>query len=290
MRVIFDRSAFHGESFNVLKRSPLREAVSRNRIQVFHTPAFIEETISTFGSTRPSAEWQAHLTLAVDLCNGGVFLTKDEIWRDELVRRKGVSAQRLFPERPRNGRPCRSQILDRLRSAAVSGDLSKAWETSQSERQETQEKKSKQQALYATARRQAAESLKAIRASPRRPSFADFRAAEFVATGKALMKTVDSHRAESLGKQWAARPDRFPYYSAFVEGFVYSIYYAEFEHNLPIDRNAQMDYEQLAYLTWGDVIVSNDTRFLRSAFEAIWKPRGKGLESGEGFAALVAKF
>ncbi len=33
-----------------------------------------------------------------------------------------------------------------------------------------------------------------------------------------------------------------------------------------LDDNARADYEQLAYLTWADLIVSNDTRFLLDAF------------------------
>ena len=101
------------------------------------------------------------------------------------------------------------------------------------------------------------------------------------------MNLVHARRTKSLAEQWARCPERFPYYSAFVEGLLYSGYYAAVRHNDPIDENAQADYEQLAYLTWADIVVSNDRRFFRRAFEEIWKPRGKRLETAESFSELA---
>jgi hypothetical protein len=48
--------------------------------------------------------------------------------------------------------------------------------------------------------------------------------------------------------------------------------YAAIEHNKRIDDNAQADYEQLSYLTWADVILSDDTRFPRDCFDAVCRP------------------
>ena len=70
-------------------------------------------------------------------------------------------------------------------------------------------------------------------------------------------------------------------------GMVYTFYHATCRPNEGIDRNAQIDFEQLTYLTWADIVVSNDERFFRLAFEAIWKPRGKRLETAESFAELA---
>jgi hypothetical protein len=84
-------------------------------------------------------------------------------------------------------------------------------------------------------------------------------------------------------------PARFPFYTAFVEGLLYSLWYAAVEHGKPIDDNAQADYEQLAYLTWADVFVSNDMKFQREAFNEIWRPRGKRFESAESFSQLMQR-
>jgi hypothetical protein len=75
MRVIFDRSAFHGERFAALAESPLRALIARGRMMVIHTPLFLDETLSAYGSTRDGADaWRTHLTFALDICNGGIFL------------------------------------------------------------------------------------------------------------------------------------------------------------------------------------------------------------------------
>jgi hypothetical protein len=112
---------------------------------------------------------------------------------------------------------------------------------------------------------------------------------EFASVGRHLMKLVDPTRQASLGDQWEQNPPQYPFYSAFVEGLVYSLHYAAVEHNKRIDGNAQADYEQQACLTWVDIIVSNDTRFLRDCSDSIWRPGGKRLETEEGFADLMRR-
>jgi hypothetical protein len=73
-----------------------------------------------------------------------------------------------------------------------------------------------------------------------------------------------------------------------VEGYLYQIYYTMFEHNERLERNWRLDYLLLAYLLWADIVVSDDQRFFRAVFEALWKPRGKRMESAEGFATLLS--
>ena len=102
-----------------------------------------------------------------------------------------------------------------------------------------------------------------------------------------MMDRVGARRPAALADQWANCPQRFPFYSAFIEGMVYVFYHAVCKQNEGIDTNAQIDFELLTYLTWADIVVSNDTKFFRLAFEALWKPRGKRLETAESFASLA---
>ena len=44
MRVIFDRSAFHGDRFDLLKGSRLSQPVQERKIFIYHTRVFLEET------------------------------------------------------------------------------------------------------------------------------------------------------------------------------------------------------------------------------------------------------
>ncbi len=136
MRVLFDRSAFHGKRFAALSDSSLRQLVPSNRVVIIHTPVFLDETLSSFGSARAGDEWRTHMAFALDVCNGGIFLDKEQIWHNELVSGRGPFAGRL------------------------------------------------------------------------------------------LMDLVDSRRAAALADQWERAPTRFPFYTAFVEGFLFHGYHA----------------------------------------------------------------
>ncbi|MCU1317506.1 MAG: hypothetical protein JWN63_2828 [Candidatus Acidoferrum typicum] len=289
MRVIFDRSAFHGANFTALANSPLRDLVASGRISVFHTPVFLEETILSYGSKDGSDDWRAHLAFAVEVCNGGIFLAKDEIWHNELVRDHGPAAQHLHPNHYNRLYESLPSFLQTLRGVAESGDLGKDWLDSQAEREAAQEKKTNQKGIFRELREEIADALKAgrIDGRPRDYPFSEFLKSQFNRTGRQFMSIVDAERSEALARQWAHNPARFPYYSAFIEGVLYSAYYAMIEHNLRLDRNAQADFEQLAYLLWADVVVSNDERFFRSAFQTLWAPHGRRMESVESFTTLV---
>ena len=286
VRVIFDRSAFHGERFDALFRSPLRQRIAQGRIEVYHTPIFIQETLETWGSPRATDAWRAHLEFAADICNGGMFLSRDDIFRGEFFGQP----RRLLPAKPTKTLPCISVVLAKMREVALSGDLATEWLDSKAELEDTRLKKTGQRALFSRVRREAMSTHKTRRVTrPRQKySYAQYSQAELTRNGRDLMILVDERRANELADRWEARPEAFPFYTAFVEGFLYSQYYAEIEVNRPLDKNAQADYEQLAYLVWADLFVSNEGGFLESAFNALWKPKGKRLESAEGFSALLS--
>ena len=289
MRVILDRSAFHGDRFAALKASPLLQLVARNRVVITHTPVFLDETLSTFGSARAGDEWRTHMAFALDVCNGGIFLDKEQIWHNELVSGRGPFARHLLPERPSRKYGSRPRLIETLRQKIASGDLSKEWAESAVERDDAQRKRSNQRTISGEVREEVANGLRTRRLTGTLATypFGQLLKSEFTHAGRLLMDLVDSRRAGALADQWECRPTRFPFYTAFVEGFLFHGYHAAVAHNERIDRNAQADYEQLAYLTWADLVVSNDEGFFRAAFEAIWRPRGKRLESAESFANLA---
>ena len=281
MRVIFDRSALHGTRFEQLVASPLRRLVAERRITIFHTPVFLDEIIQSYGSPRASDTWRKHLEFAARICDGGVFLPKEDIWRGELVEGQGLLAPHLLPPVANEEHDSFYGFLGTLLRTAETGDLSVEWSESAVERDDGHIKRNNQHALFRGARDEVAGAIRArrIKGSLQAYPFSEYRRTEFNRNGRSLMRLVDEGRSSELGDLWEANPEQYPYYTAFVEGFVYSQYYAAIEHNKPLDRNAQADFEQLAYLTWADIVVSDDEGFFRSAFDVVWKPRGKLLES-----------
>jgi hypothetical protein len=287
-RIIFDRSAFHEERFERIAKSALSALQRQGRVEVYHTPIFLDETLSSYGAGDRAKQWQDHLLYCLDVCNG-IFLDREEIWHNELVAGRRQFARCLLPERPNKRYDSRPRLIQILRAKATSGDLAEEWAESAAMRAETSTKKNNQRATSAEIRQTVAKAVKERRVvgSTRDFPFSTFRSREFVRTGRELMDLVDRRRARTLSDQWVQNPEHFPFYSAFVEGFLYAGYYAAAEHNHPLDRNAQPDYELLAYLTWADLVVSDDAGFFQRAFETIWKPRGKRLETADSFAALM---
>ena len=284
MRIIFDRSSFHGKRFELLTSSRLQLLVAQRRVEVFHTATFLDELIQSYGSAKASSSsWREHLRYAAHICNGGMFFTVDDIWRSELVDGWATASRHLLPHASFVG------LQGTLLRTADTGDLSQEWAESEPARLDTRRKKIKQRAIFREAREAVAQARREgrLRGRLRDYPFSDYRRSQFTHNGRALMRAVDEERAAELADLWEASPGEFPYYTAFVEGFVYSQYYAAIEHNGRLDGNEQADYEQLAHLIWADVVVSEDQAFFRSAFDTLWKPRGKRMESAESFVELL---
>lgn len=288
LRVILDRSAFHGGRFDAIKTSRLQEAVEKNRIEVILTPVFLNETLTAYGSAKPSA-WREHLSFALEVSRGRIFLDRSDIFHEEIVMGRGPLARCMMPDRANRRLSSREALVRTLQEVAAGKSLADEWTDTKEARDEDFQKSKNQERISAEIR---AEIKVKLGGSPNAGDlsqypFEQMRKSEIKRAGRELMTIVNRSRASEFAEVWARSPKRFPFYSAFVEGFLYNGYYAALEHYGRIDRNAQADYEQLAYLTWADVMVSNDTRFMRSAFDTLWRPRGKRFETAESFAALA---
>jgi hypothetical protein len=81
----------------------------------------------------------------------------------------------------------------------------------------------------------------------------------------------------------------YPYFKTFVENMIYMGYYAATRPNDKIDLNAQADLDLMTHLLRANALVSNEKGFLRSAFNDIWRSRGKVLFTSQEFADLIKK-
>jgi len=58
-------------------------------------------------------------------------------------------------------------------------------------------------------------------------------------------------------------------------------------HQLKIDINDKSDAEQLAYLEWGDIFVSDDEKFMKEAFHLLYGKSQKRFMSSAEFIAFI---
>jgi hypothetical protein len=174
---------------------------------------------------------------------------------------------------------------------ANTGDLGAEWRASQSERDEAYEKILKQRLTARGMRQEVAEVIRqrCVKGQLSDASYPKFLKSTRAELGAEVMPLVSKARAAQLASMWFRNQRQYPFYSAFIDGLQYSLFRAAAEHQKPIDTNAQADYEQLAYMTWADVIVTNETKFMSDAFKAIWLPRGKLLQTTEAFTDLTSR-
>ena len=76
-------------------------------------------------------------------------------------------------------------------------------------------------------------------------------------------------------RRWANERERCPYFTAWAKGLLYLQFYAARYPNMKIDEHGQADIEHLMYLEHADVMVSEETTFLRQAFLDLYEHRGK---------------
>ena len=291
MRVLFDLSALHGNRLELLRSAPTKEARRKRRIVFLHTPIFLNEILQGYGSSRAGNRWRENLSFACDLEPAGYFLDKEQIWRDELVCGRGRLARHFMPERKTRRWNGAANLRAEINRAIESGDLSQVWKAAETEIDEGHNKKRAQRKIAVAVREEIAEKMRdgSIRGRLKDASLAEILRRDTLFWGNALMDLVDTRHANSLRDQWAQNPARYPFYTSFVEGVAYFGFHAGILHQEGIDTNAQADYEQLCYLNWADVFVSDEQGFLRSAFNDLWKPRKKHLLTCQEFVDLVKR-
>ena len=81
----------------------------------------------------------------------------------------------------------------------------------------------------------------------------------------------------------------YPYFTNFVVNMLYIAHHAMTRPNDAIDLNAQADLDLMTHLLHADVLVSNETGFLRQGFDDLWQPRGKVLFTSQQFADFIQK-
>jgi hypothetical protein len=282
LRIIFDRSAFHGHRFELLRSGPLLDLCRSGKVSVLHTGTFLTETLALYGRKERRAELKEQFEFLKAICNGGVFRDSVDIWQDELLRNQSLSTPLLLARGEE----------ERVWARALKGiqkHVWSAWNETAADRQKQHEKKKAQRAIYSSIRKGLPEMIR--QKYPGIPlssySFEEHRSNAMDAMGKAIIESQFNLPVDTpIYRYWSREKDGYPYFTAFVEGLVYAGYYAAIKQNAAIDDNSQADFELLTYLNHADIVVSSDTKFFRSAFEAIWAPRRKRLVAPEDLASL----
>jgi hypothetical protein len=289
LKVIFDRSAFHGARFDLLRAAPIDELRRKALIEVVHSPILIEESFLAFGSPRDT-RWREHLDFLADHCDG-IFLHKEHIWHEEFVCGLGTFARHFHPPSASRRYSSFGQIITAIREKARTGDLSLEWRLSSAERDSDYQKKQRERENSKQIRDEVAKKVRelGLRVDYSAYPFEQLRKRCRIEIGIKMIGAVSESHVARISAMWASNPDRFPYFSAFIDGYLFSVFVAAARPGSAIELNVQADFEHLSYLSWADLVVSNDAGFFSDAFDTIWLPRGKRRMTAEEFATFARR-
>jgi hypothetical protein len=240
----------------------------------------MEETISLYEKESNREQLRTQLPFILKICNGRWFLQPEEIWRLELVQNAGPKANVFLKEWRR--RDAERRLLE---GALGSGDWH-GFPIALRAKDQERAKQYRQRLLYVELRDKIANERKdahiprGAKPAPAR----EFIIHETDELGRAIIQRFISLRSEqSIYRAWVTNKQRSPFFTSFIEGLLYSNWYAMAEHNKKIDLNAQVDIQLLCYLHRADALVSDDLGFLKNAFDELWKPLGKRLYTSAEF-------
>ncbi len=284
LRVVFDTNAFSPGYFDLLEQSPLRKLCRTGHIQPIYSHVFLEETLRAYGveSRREDlvTKWLPFIVVTADrICND--FVT---IWREELIQGRGPHA-RIFMSR-RDYESFEKSLI----SIPLDGTW-RPWMRSEIDREIEDKKRAAQREISKEMRKEVADWRKAACYKFKKHETKEIeevfeREVDF--SGRRFISAlIQAKNPAAAAERWSQGKAQYPFFTSFVVNMMYMARHAMTRANEAIDLNAQADLDLMTHLLNADILVSNETGFLRTAFEDLWKPRRKVMFTSPQFAAFI---
>ncbi len=268
-RVIFDRSIFHKERFDALTKSPLSLAIRNGQVKLLYTSIFIEETLM-FSQKRPQ-EFLDQWRFIVSLNRSHWFKTSQRIFPYELSRR--IRSNDFYLLKP-------SQIetiiarAPRLTEKNISGnDMKKTLEHVDRNYELRDDERSRRLALRYD--------------NPQTNSNFETEFERFAE--KFLQVGIMSRYRHSRGylTVWREHRSDLKFTDMYLRSWFSTRFLPVVDHKLKVHKNDRVDAEQLAYLIWADIFVSDDLGIILPAFKLLYPNDDKTLYSSDQFIAFL---
>ncbi len=264
-RILFDRSIFHGTKFQQLKASGIADDVKSRKYKVFLTPMFVEETL--MHALNNVSEFKDHWDFVVSLIGQRWFKLAEEIVAIELGGR--ITGANYYLRPKEQTRRVMRNVKDLVLGNLPEEELKKA--LSEIERNEKIRKQFRRTRL-------------ALREKIR-PGEYDLDSYFETHVEWYIENGLMAHRgnSENYLANWRASRQQCVFMQQFVKAWFATVLLPLRDHQLKVDTNDRSDAEQLAFLTWADAMVSDDTRFMKEAFNLLYPNSQKTLLTLEQF-------
>jgi len=267
-KIIFDRSILHGDKFDILQSSRLNKLVQSKKIKLFYTPRFLIETLAL--APKRADECRVHMNWLIKLNDARWFHLFDEIIRSELNNQVLPNKYYLVEDAKRTDWLSRLSPFLKGKSDVVPG----------------LEEYRNRESSYKTKVRT---TLLAYRdQTPLSQYDLDRSLDQFVKDMLNKFEIADGKESGVYQTKWDR--DRFTcrYTERYLRALFGTIWIPLSNRNLGIDRNDLADAEQLSYMPWADIFVSDDHKTMESNFDFLYHDwKGKLLLDSAKFIKLL---
>ena len=285
MKIILDKSIFHGEKFNLLLKSPLLKLANSFKLSIYGSPILIEETLRLwFKGQRDIASKQ--LKYILDITNARWFRSREEIWAHEL----NLSARpdKYFFMSNKEVEETKGNLAHKI----IKGNLDPDEEPEF--RQQLAEQYRKDNNIRNICLKMRADVSDKLKKQGKTRKNITQGFTEYYLQNVDLIGTeiIHSHLSgltsiDNCIQSWKSNKDRYPYLTLWVKAFLFVSFHAMSMPNDRVDRSAVRDIGQLVDMQGLDVIVSDDNRFMKSAFLEFYKDKKQFMNLSD-FLSFIA--
>jgi len=285
VRVVFDSSAFQPEQFQILRNSELIRHVRARRITPIYGPIFLEEVVRTYGVRGKRKELIESWVPFIEKTANRFINELGPILQQELVQGRGVKTNVFMPL------PVQKFILRKF-TAIPEGDSWDMWRLSELDRDIANQKRNNTHEIVKSIRNEMNEWRRKTNPQGRAavpPPFEVFLKKELENAGRVFLpRLIKARYPDAVADRWAKKPQDYPYFSNYVRNMLYLGFHAMTKPNEKLDRNAQADLDIMLNLQYGDILVSEEAGYLKTAFNDLWAPQGKTLLTVDQFARIAS--
>jgi len=286
LRVVIDTNVFMPANFDALAASPFKRLCKSGRIEPIYGHVFLEETFKAYGSEKKRDDLVNKWIPMITSTAGSFRNDFQAIWHEELVQGRGLKTN------PKMRSRAHRSLLASLPHIPLDGSWH-AYKVSRDAQAVEDEKRAAQRALSLEIRQEVADWRSAIRYNASKhgkPDWHTHKAKELDFAGRAFIDAqVKCANPKAVADRWSRSKADYPFFTTFVINMLYIGFCAATRPSMKMDLNAQADLDLMTHLLHGDAIVSNEEGFLKTAFDELWRPKGKALFNSAQFVELLEK-
>lgn len=268
-RVIFDKSIFHKDRFTNLKSSSLASHVASGSIQLIYTAHFVEEMLR-YGFINPS-HFRTQWNYLTSLNSSKWFKHTNALLAIELGNL--ITGRKYYLQSQKEVQQAIQGAPSMISGKMPPDQLGRANEQIRQNNLNSEE-----------LRRQLIETrTKHPQANYDLEEFVNQKTEWYIEKG---LMNWHPHSERYLSV-WKSNHAKCRFTKSHIRAALATLLLPNVDHQLKLDRNDKTDAEQLAFLEWGDIFVSDDMKFMKRAFEFLYHDTPKQFMNSSKFISFL---